>query len=173
MCNRERKKERKKENKNKHIAHHNASPNIQGQAQVDVANVLVLLALLRLFAAKNRSAVPKTRTQYITHNTQHKTKKDPSSSSSMAEANGGDKPLQNISDAFKGLASVVADSQTAEMELAPFSRACSLVCPLFGCLGIAFKFAEMDFVAKVPMFGSPENENSVKKLNFYSLIMWR
>ncbi|KAJ4702991.1 accelerated cell death 11-like [Melia azedarach] len=63
----------------------------------------------------------------------------------MAE---NDKPLRKISEAFKGLAATV-NSQSADVELAPFSHACSLVSPLFGCLGIAFKFAEMDYVAKV------------------------
>ncbi|KAL4361115.1 hypothetical protein GQ457_04G031860 [Hibiscus cannabinus] len=59
-----------------------------------------------------------------------------------------DKTLRKIADAFKELAATV-NSQTVDMEVAPFSRACSFVSPLFGCLGIAFKFAEMDYVAKV------------------------
>lgn len=59
-----------------------------------------------------------------------------------------EKTLRKISDAFKELAATV-NSQAADMDVAPFSRACSLVSPLFGCLGIAFKFAEMDYVAKV------------------------
>ncbi|ONI11141.1 hypothetical protein PRUPE_4G089300 [Prunus persica] len=59
-----------------------------------------------------------------------------------------EKPLRKISEAFKELEAVV-NSQTAEIEVAPFSSACSLVSPLFGCLGIAFKFAEIDYVAKV------------------------
>lgn len=59
-----------------------------------------------------------------------------------------EKTLRKIADAFKELAATV-NLQTADMEVAPFSRACSLVSPLFGCLGIAFKFAEMDYVAKV------------------------
>ncbi|KAF1882086.1 hypothetical protein Lal_00038730, partial [Lupinus albus] len=69
---------------------------------------------------------------------------------SMAESNGGDKILVKIADAFNSLATVAADSNNAAaVEVAPFSHACSLVSPLFGCLGIAFKFAEMDYVAKV------------------------
>lgn len=70
----------------------------------------------------------------------------------MAEGRGGDnnKTLHQIAGAFKDLANVVADdSKSADVEVAPFSRACSLISPLFGCLGIAFKFAEMDYVAKV------------------------
>ncbi|XVE94226.1 hypothetical protein REPUB_Repub01dG0263500 [Reevesia pubescens] len=59
-----------------------------------------------------------------------------------------EKTLRKIADSFKELAATV-NSQTADMEVAPFSRACSFVSPLFGCLGIAFKFAEMDYVAKV------------------------
>jgi len=71
--------------------------------------------------------------------------------------NGDDeKPLRKISEAFIELANTVKNnSQTSDQEVgvqletAPFSHACSLVSPLFGCLGIAFKFAEMDYVAKV------------------------
>lgn len=74
-----------------------------------------------------------------------------------------EKPLRKISEAFKELEAVV-NSQTAEIEVAPFSSACSLVSPLFGCLGIAFKFAEIDYVAKVRNFnfpfGSRENQRN-------------
>ncbi|KAK3430633.1 hypothetical protein EUGRSUZ_E02492 [Eucalyptus grandis] len=74
----------------------------------------------------------------------------------MAELGGGggggdgDKPLRKIAQSFKELAAAAGDdSRAAAVEVAPFSHACSLVSPLFGCLGIAFKFAEMDYVAKV------------------------
>ncbi|KAK4857466.1 hypothetical protein QYF36_001120 [Acer negundo] len=68
----------------------------------------------------------------------------------MADLENNEKPLRKIADAFKELEATV-NSQTpgADVEVAPFSRACSLVSPLIGCLGIAFKFAEMDYVAKV------------------------
>ncbi|CAK7342562.1 unnamed protein product [Dovyalis caffra] len=59
-----------------------------------------------------------------------------------------EKPLRKIAEAFKELEATI-NSETKEVEVAPFSHACSLVSPLFGCLGIAFKFAEMDYVAKV------------------------
>lgn len=65
----------------------------------------------------------------------------------MAGTDNG-KPLTKISESFKELAATV-NSEAADVELAAFSRACSYVSPLFGCLGIAFKFAEMDYVAKV------------------------
>nr|XP_043621188.1 accelerated cell death 11 [Erigeron canadensis] len=66
---------------------------------------------------------------------------------SSSSASGGDKPLRKISESFSEIANSIKQSE--EVELAPFSHACSLVSPLFRCLGIAFKFAEMDYVAKV------------------------
>ncbi|KAM7271354.1 hypothetical protein ACFE04_030568 [Oxalis oulophora] len=57
------------------------------------------------------------------------------------------KPLRKMGDAFNQLATTL--NNNVDLEVAPFSEACSLVSPLFGCLGIAFKFAEMDYVAKV------------------------
>ncbi|XP_021766760.1 accelerated cell death 11-like [Chenopodium quinoa] len=61
---------------------------------------------------------------------------------------GGEKPLKKIAEAFNDLATTV-NSQDSDLKVAPFSHACSLVSPLFGCLGIAFKFAGIDYVAKV------------------------
>ncbi|KAG0466132.1 hypothetical protein HPP92_017712 [Vanilla planifolia] len=58
------------------------------------------------------------------------------------------KPLRRIVNAFDGLADTV-NSNSVAMETAQFSEACSHVSVLFGCLGIAFKFAEMDYVSKV------------------------
>ncbi|KAK9140482.1 hypothetical protein Scep_010163 [Stephania cephalantha] len=72
------------------------------------------------------------------------------------------KPLRKIADAFKDLAAA-ADSETLSMEVQSFSHACSLVSPLFGCLGIAFKFAEMDYVAKVDDLA--EASKSIATLN--------
>ncbi|KAL8171727.1 hypothetical protein V2J09_023531 [Rumex salicifolius] len=59
-----------------------------------------------------------------------------------------EKPLRKISEAFRELAATINVGDVV-VEVAPFSHACSLVSPLFSCLGFAFKFAEMDFVAKV------------------------
>ncbi|KAL3344953.1 hypothetical protein AABB24_024081, partial [Solanum stoloniferum] len=71
---------------------------------------------------------------------------------SMANHAAEEKPLRKMAEAFKDLANTL-NSQTldesAKMEVAPFSHACTLVSPLFRCLGIAFKFAELDYVAKV------------------------
>ncbi|KAL3828714.1 hypothetical protein ACJIZ3_017516 [Penstemon smallii] len=66
---------------------------------------------------------------------------------------GEEKPLKKMAEAFTELANAI-NSQSpnggeARLDLGPFSRACSFVSPLFRCLGIAFKFAELDYVAKV------------------------
>ncbi|KAK4252824.1 hypothetical protein QN277_010971 [Acacia crassicarpa] len=66
----------------------------------------------------------------------------------MAETSPDAKPLRKISVAFKDLADTV-NSQSSDVEVASFSQASSLVSPLISCLGIAFKFAEIDYVAKV------------------------
>ncbi|KAB1200968.1 Pleckstrin homology domain-containing family A member 8 [Morella rubra] len=58
------------------------------------------------------------------------------------------KPLRNMSEALKELAATL-DSPTADVELAPFSRSCFLFLPLIRSWGIAFKFAELDFLGKV------------------------
>ncbi|XP_068655219.1 accelerated cell death 11-like [Aristolochia californica] len=59
----------------------------------------------------------------------------------------GDKPLRRIAESFKELAAIVKSN--SDLEVGSFSRACSNVSVLFSCLGIAFKFAELDYVAKV------------------------
>ncbi|XP_040372975.1 accelerated cell death 11-like [Rosa chinensis] len=41
------------------------------------------------------------------------------------------------------------NTQRPKHKIPKSKRRCSFVSPLFGCLGIAFKFAEMDHVAKV------------------------
>src|ERR1044072_3872315 len=59
-----------------------------------------------------------------------------------------DKPLRKIAEAFKELANIVS-SWGSEVEVAAFSRACSFVTPLFGCIGFNSKFIEIDYVTKV------------------------
>lgn len=58
------------------------------------------------------------------------------------------KPLSAVVEAFEELARII-ESGPKDLRLAQFSDACSLVSVLFGCLGIAFKFAELEYVAKV------------------------
>ncbi|XP_060193478.1 accelerated cell death 11 isoform X1 [Lycium barbarum] len=63
-----------------------------------------------------------------------------------------EKPLRKMAEAFKELANTLNSetlNESAHLEVAPFCRACTLVSPLFRCLGFAFKFAEIDYVAKV------------------------
>ncbi|KAK2991025.1 hypothetical protein RJ640_018020 [Escallonia rubra] len=61
-----------------------------------------------------------------------------------------EKPLRKMSSSFKDLSSRLnSQAPDAHLDLASFSRACAQVSPLFRCLGIAFRFAEMDYVAKV------------------------
>ncbi|XP_020591820.1 accelerated cell death 11 [Phalaenopsis equestris] len=55
---------------------------------------------------------------------------------------------KRTSRAFDGLAETV-NSKSVPIESVNFSDACSRVSVLFGCLGIAFKFAERDYVSKV------------------------
>ncbi|KAI4312430.1 hypothetical protein MLD38_037240 [Melastoma candidum] len=102
---------------------------------------------------------------------------------------GVDKPLRKISAAFKELSVAVSSDGDGDVdvEVAPFSRACSLVSPLFGCLGIAFKFAEMDYVAKVDdlseasksivtlqaLLNHDVEENSVKRAGSHSRNLLR
>lgn len=59
-------------------------------------------------------------------------------------------PLAAVSDAFEELSALLkAEGSDYDLDLKTFCDACSLVSVLFGCLGIAFKFAEMEYVSKV------------------------
>ncbi|XP_030480004.1 accelerated cell death 11 [Cannabis sativa] len=69
-----------------------------------------------------------------------------------------EKQLSKIEEAFNDLAATL-NSGAADVEVAPFSRACSFVSPLFGCLGMAFKFAEMDYVNKVNDLATASKSN--------------
>ncbi|KAG6691878.1 hypothetical protein I3842_10G085000 [Carya illinoinensis] len=90
-----------------------------------------------------------------------------------------EKPLRKILEALNELMATV-NSQTANVELVPFSSACSLISPLFGCLGIAFRFAKGHYIAKVfaphhgwvirksmaaKMYALPTKAHLLKKLN--------
>ncbi|KAL6532237.1 Accelerated cell death 11 [Orobanche gracilis] len=83
---------------------------------------------------------------------------------------GEEKTLTLMADAFKELADAInqPDGEDAHLGLRSFSRACSLVFPLFRCLGIAFKFAELDYVAKVR-----DLEEASKSINFLPVMVDR
>ncbi|XP_074577383.1 ACD11 homolog protein-like [Curcuma longa] len=61
------------------------------------------------------------------------------------------RPLAVVASAFEGISRMIdCDSDgSGDLRLAPFSNACSLVTVLFGCLGLAFKFAELEYASKV------------------------
>ncbi|KAL8112144.1 ACD11 homolog protein [Apium graveolens] len=62
-------------------------------------------------------------------------------------------PLSKIAGSFEELSEILKSSLDSDsdydLRLKPFCEACTLVSILFGCLGIAFKFAEMEYTAKV------------------------
>ncbi|XVF43040.1 hypothetical protein PTKIN_Ptkin02bG0008800 [Pterospermum kingtungense] len=59
-------------------------------------------------------------------------------------------PLSAIAQAFEELSEFLGSrNKDEELRLDKFCDACSLVSVLFSCLGLAFKFAEMEYVAKV------------------------
>ncbi|XP_062110137.1 ACD11 homolog protein isoform X2 [Humulus lupulus] len=63
-------------------------------------------------------------------------------------------PLSAIADAFEELSKLINsgklnESQPYQLRLDTFCEACSLISFLFGCLGLAFKFAECEYVSKV------------------------
>ncbi|KAL8229941.1 hypothetical protein R6Q57_014841 [Mikania cordata] len=62
-------------------------------------------------------------------------------------------PLSSIAKAFEEISDLIKKGSknevSVDLRLKPFCEACSLMSALFGCLGIAFKFAEMEYTAKV------------------------
>lgn len=66
-------------------------------------------------------------------------------------------PLSAVADAFEPLSALVKSRDVDfDLSLKPFCEACSLVSVLFGCLGIAFKFAHSEYVSKVSYLFIPE-----------------
>ncbi|KAK9676189.1 hypothetical protein RND81_11G059900 [Saponaria officinalis] len=71
-------------------------------------------------------------------------------------------PLSSIVEAFEELADIVENSKD-EIRLRTFCDACALVSVLFNSLGLAFKFAEMEYCAKVR--GLSEASNTFSTLH--------
>ncbi|XP_038984909.1 ACD11 homolog protein-like isoform X2 [Phoenix dactylifera] len=67
--------------------------------------------------------------------------------SSFKESESGT-PLAAVAEAFEELARSL-ETRSEDLKVSAFSDACSLVSVLFGFLGFAFKFAEMEYVSKV------------------------
>ncbi|XP_076951185.1 ACD11 homolog protein-like [Bidens hawaiensis] len=89
----------------------------------------------------------------------------------MKSDEGGDrkdsrKALSSIAQAFEELADLVKKEGGGDLRLKPFLDACSLLPVLFGCLGIAFKFAEMEYTAKVG-----DLQEASKKFNTLSSVV--
>ncbi|CAI9785370.1 unnamed protein product [Fraxinus pennsylvanica] len=62
-------------------------------------------------------------------------------------------PLSTVADAFEELSALVKSKDcNFDLRLKPFCDACSLVSVLFTSLGIAFKFAELEYVSKLFSF---------------------
>ena len=63
----------------------------------------------------------------------------------------GATPLTAIAESFEGLAKLVKSlkNSSQELRLDTLCDACSLVSILFSSLGLAFKFAELEYVSKV------------------------
>ncbi|KAA0034546.1 hypothetical protein IC582_022916 [Cucumis melo] len=63
----------------------------------------------------------------------------------------GSTPLTAIAESFEGLAKFVNSlkDSSQELRLDTLCEACSLVSVLFSSLGLAFKFAELEYVSKV------------------------
>lgn len=66
----------------------------------------------------------------------------------VAARQGMEQPLTAVAEAFEELARGM-EADGGELRLAPFGDTCALVSVLFNSLGIAFKFAESEYVTKV------------------------
>lgn len=79
-------------------------------------------------------------------------------------------PLSTIAEAFEELSKLLknwkANGSNEDMPLGKFCEACSRISILFSCLGIAFKFAELEYVSKV-LFSSP----SIKFFYFFFICL--
>lgn len=58
--------------------------------------------------------------------------------------------LSNMADAFEELSGLIKEQGfDFDLSVKPFCHACSYVSVLFGCLGFAFRFAELEYTSKV------------------------
>ncbi|KAF8733737.1 hypothetical protein HU200_014583 [Digitaria exilis] len=66
----------------------------------------------------------------------------------VAARQGMETPLKEVAEAFEELARGM-EADAGELRLAPFGETCALVSVLFSSLGMAFRFAEIEYVTKV------------------------
>lgn len=65
-------------------------------------------------------------------------------------------PLSSIVEALEEIAMFLKNKSSEEqLRLDTFCHSCSLISILFGCLGLAFKFAELEYISKVTFFFPP------------------
>ncbi|KAJ7559234.1 hypothetical protein O6H91_04G075400 [Diphasiastrum complanatum] len=67
----------------------------------------------------------------------------------MAPCSSKDRPLRSLAEAFDKLAREFEQTGNVDLRLDSLIEACSRISVLLGRLGIAFKFAEQDYVSKV------------------------
>ena len=59
-------------------------------------------------------------------------------------------PLSAVVEAFEEMAKLLKSrKEDQQLRLDTFCEACSLVSVFFGCLGLAFKFAESEYLSKI------------------------
>lgn len=88
-----------------------------------------------------------------------------------------DTPLSSIAQAFEEISDLINkkindndNNSYVDLQLKPFCEACTLVSVLFGCLGIAFKFAEMEYTAKVrDLLEASKNFNTLSSVVDFDL----
>ena len=86
-------------------------------------------------------------------------------------SNEADQPLRRIGASFEQLAAVAKQQQQQPaMAAGDFSRACSNVSVLFCCLGIAFKFALMDYSPRQAAAPQPPSPPPLPALLFGMLL---
>ncbi|KAH7516547.1 ACD11 homolog protein [Ziziphus jujuba] len=81
-------------------------------------------------------------------------------------------PLSSIAEAFEELSRFLnnwkVDGSNEDMPLGKFCEACSRISILFSCLGIAFKFAELEYVSKVnDLMEASKTYNTLKNVIDY------
>ncbi|WCJ24574.1 Glycolipid transfer protein (GLTP) family protein [Euphorbia peplus] len=102
----------------------------------------------KYFFNSNQNQEPPTPQQQITL-------EEPAASTATTSLNTNEQtPLLPVVEAFEDLEKHLTflqqqDNDNADLRLDTFCNACSLVSILFNCLGLAFKFAETEYVAKV------------------------
>ncbi|KAJ0974910.1 hypothetical protein J5N97_016875 [Dioscorea zingiberensis] len=97
-------------------------------------------------------------------------REDPwSSSDEFKEVPDSGTALAALAEGFEELARKL-EGGAGDLRLDAFTEACSLVSVLFGCLGIAFKFAEFEYVSKVnDLYEASKTYDTLKNVLDYDI----